>query len=153
MVNNHPILVVFTGESLLLVDRTRKDGSAFILDKSLRVEIMSDDLFLKIISREIPADIVFENDDVLAFRDVNPQAPLHVLIIPKVRIPTINDMQAQDVELFGKLFLAAQRIAAEQGVAEEGYRVVMNCNSGAGQTVFHVHLHLLGGRVFNWPPG
>jgi histidine triad (HIT) family protein len=114
---------------------------------------MSDDLFLKIISRDIPADIVFENDDVLAFRDLNPQAPLHVLIIPKTHIPTINDMQSDDAALFGKLFLAAKEIAAAEGVAEEGYRVVMNCNSGAGQTVFHVHLHLLGGRGFNWPPG
>ena len=115
--------------------------------------MMSDDLFLKIIAREIPADIVFENEDVLAFRDLNPQAPLHILIIPKIRIPTINDMQPQDAELFGKLFLAAQEIAKEQGVAEDGYRVVMNCNSAAGQTVFHVHLHLLGGRVLGWPPG
>ncbi len=114
---------------------------------------MSDDLFLKIVSREIPADIIFENDDVLAFRDVNPQAPLHVLIIPKKRIPTINDMQSHDAEVFGKLFLAAQEIAAEQGVSEDGYRVVMNCNAAAGQTVFHVHLHLLGGRKFTWPPG
>jgi histidine triad (HIT) family protein len=103
---------------------------------------MSEDLFLKIISREIPADIVFENDDVLAFRDVNPQD-----------IRTINEMQTQDAELFGKLFLAAREIAAEQGVAEDGYRVVMNCNSAAGQTVFHVHLHLLAGRGFDWPPG
>lgn len=114
---------------------------------------MSEDLFLKIISREIPADIVYENDDVLAFRDLNPQAPLHVLIIPKVHIRTINEMQPQNAELFGKLFLAAQEIAAQQGVAEDGYRVVMNCNSAAGQTVFHVHLHLLGGRQFSWPPG
>ena len=114
---------------------------------------MSDDLFLKIIAREIPADIVYENDDVLAFRDLNPQAPLHVLIIPKVHIRTINDMRAEDAEVFGKLFLAAREIAAEHGVAEDGYRVVMNCNSAAGQTVFHVHLHLLGGRGFNWPPG
>jgi len=114
---------------------------------------MSEDLFLKIIAREIPADIVYENDDVLAFRDVNPQAPLHVLIIPKVHIRTINEMQPQDAELFGQLFLAAQEIAAQQGVAEDGYRVVMNCNSAAGQTVFHVHLHLLGGRQFSWPPG
>ena len=114
---------------------------------------MSDDLFLKIISREIPADIVFENDDVLAFRDLNPQAPLHVLIIPKNRIPTINDMQPEDAEVFGKLFLAAKEIAAEEGVAEDGYRVVMNCNAAAGQTVFHIHLHLLGGRGLNWPPG
>lgn len=114
---------------------------------------MSDDLFLKIVSREIPADIVYENNDVLAFRDVNPQAPLHVLIIPKIRIPTINDMRPQDAELIGKLFLAAQEIAADQGVAEDGYRVVMNCNAAAGQTIFHVHLHLLGGRQFTWPPG
>lgn len=114
---------------------------------------MSDDLFLKIVSREIPADIVFENDDVLAFRDLNPQAPLHVLIIPKVRIPTINHMQTDDAELFGKLFLAAREIAAEHGVADDGYRVVMNCNAHGGQSVFHVHLHLLGGRVLNWPPG
>ena len=114
---------------------------------------MSEDLFLKIISREIPADIVYESDDVLAFRDVNPQAPLHVLIIPKTHIRTINDMQTNDAELFGKLFLAAREIAIEQGVAEDGYRVVMNCNSAAGQTVFHVHLHLLGGRKLGWPPG
>jgi histidine triad (HIT) family protein len=115
--------------------------------------MMSEDLFLKIISREIPADIVYENDDVLAFRDVNPQAPLHVLIVPKAHIRTINEMQPENAELFGKLFLAAQEIAAQQGVAEDGYRVVMNCNSAAGQTVFHVHLHLLGGRQFSWPPG
>ncbi|MBT8073282.1 MAG: HIT domain-containing protein, partial [Xanthomonadales bacterium] len=83
---------------------------------------MSDDLFLKIVSRDIPADIVYENDDVLAFRDLNPQAPLHVLIIPKARIPTINDMQPDDTEVFGKLFLAAKEIAAEEGVAEDGYR-------------------------------
>jgi len=114
---------------------------------------MSEDLFLKIVSREIPADIVFENEDVLAFRDVNPQAPVHVLIIPKRKIRTINEMQVSDTELFGKLFLAAGEIAAQQGIAEDGYRVVMNCNSAAGQTVFHVHLHLLGGRVLNWPPG
>ena len=114
---------------------------------------MSKDLFLKIISREIPADIVYETKDVLAFRDVNPQAPLHVLIIPKNRIATINDMQTQDAEVFGKLFLAAKQIATDEGVAEDGYRVVMNCNSAAGQTVFHVHLHLLGGRELGWPPG
>jgi histidine triad (HIT) family protein len=114
---------------------------------------MSDDLFLKIVSRDIPADIVFENDDVLAFRDLNPKAPFHVLIIPKVRIPTINDMQPEHADLFGKLFLAARDIASEQGFSEDGYRVVMNCNSAAGQTVFHVHLHMLAGRNFSWPPG
>jgi histidine triad (HIT) family protein len=114
---------------------------------------MSEDLFLKIISREIPADIVYENEDVLAFKDLNPQAPLHVLIIPKLHIRTINDIEPQDAELFGKLFLAARDIAAENGVAEDGYRVVMNCNAAAGQTVFHVHLHLLAGRQFSWSPG
>ena len=112
---------------------------------------MSDDLFLKIISREIPADIVYENDDVLAFRDVNPQAPLHVLIIPKVHIRTINDMHSQDTELFGKLFLAARDIATEHGVAEDGYRVVVNCNSAAGQTVFHAHVHLIPRRAGDTP--
>lgn len=114
---------------------------------------MSDDLFLKIIDREIPADIVYEDDEVLAFRDINPQAPLHVLIIPKNHIRTINDIQPHDAELVGKLFLVAQEIARSEGVDESGYRVVMNCNAGAGQTVFHIHLHLLGGRPFTWPPG
>jgi len=114
---------------------------------------MSDDLFLKIIAREIPADIVYEDDEVLAFRDINPQAPLHVLIIPKVHIRTINDLQPTDAELVGKLFLVAQDIARSEGIDESGYRVVMNCNAGAGQTVFHIHLHLLGGRDFTWPPG
>ena len=114
---------------------------------------MSEDLFLKIIQREIPADIVYENDDVLAFRDINAQAPVHVLIIPKVRIRTINDIAPEHAELIGKLFLAAREIAAEEGLSEEGYRVVMNCNEAAGQMVFHIHLHLLGGRSFGWPPG
>lgn len=114
---------------------------------------MSEDLFLKIISREIPAEIIYENDEVLAFRDINPQAPLHVLIIPKTHIRTVNDMQLKDAELVGKLFLAAREIAVSQGVAEDGYRLVMNCNAAAGQTVFHIHLHMLGGRGFKWPPG
>ena len=114
---------------------------------------MSNDLFLKIVSREIPADIVFENTDVLAFRDLNPQAPFHVLIVPKMRVATINEMKEHDAELFGKLFLAARDIAAEQGFSEDGYRVVMNCNAAAGQTVFHVHLHMLAGRNLSWPPG
>jgi len=127
--------------------------SESVLPGSQWSENMSDDLFLKIVSREIPADIIYENDEVLAFRDINPQAPLHVLIIPKTQIRTINDMQVQDAELFGKLFLAAQQIAREQGVAKDGYRVVMNCNEAAGQTVFHVHLHLLAGRRLSWPPG
>ena len=114
---------------------------------------MSDDLFLKIIDREIPADIVLETDDVLAFRDINPQAPTHILIIPKRRIASINDLDSDDAELVGKLYLAAKQLAAEEGLAGDGYRVVMNCGEAAGQTVFHIHLHLLGGRELDWPPG
>lgn len=110
-------------------------------------------IFAKIIDGEIPADKVYEDDDVLAFRDVNPQAPTHILIIPKKAIATINDIEPEDTELVGKLFLTAKRIAAEAGFADEGYRVVMNCNEGAGQTVFHIHLHLLAGRPLTWPPG
>lgn len=114
---------------------------------------MTDQLFLKIIDREIPAEIVYETGEVLAFRDVNPQAPVHVLIIPKEQISTINDLEPRHAELVGKLFLAAAEIAREQGVAEEGYRVVMNCNEAGGQAVFHIHLHLLAGRRMTWPPG
>jgi len=114
---------------------------------------MSNDLFLKIIAGEIPADVVFENENVLAFRDVNPKAPFHILIIPKTRIATINQIQDHDEALIGKLFTAARDIAAEQGFSEDGYRVVMNCNAAAGQTVFHIHLHMLAGREFSWPPG
>lgn len=114
---------------------------------------MSDTIFTKIINKEIPADIVYENDDVLAFNDITPQAPTHVLIIPKKPIATINDIQTQDAELVGKLFLAAQAIAKAQGFDDNGYRVVMNCNEDAGQSVFHIHLHLLAGRKLTWPPG
>jgi len=114
---------------------------------------MSDDLFLKIINREIPADIIYETDDLLAFRDINPQAPLHVLIIPKEHIRTMNDLEAKHGEVIGKMFLAAAEIAKNEGVAEEGYRVAMNCNESGGQAVYHIHLHLLGGRQMAWPPG
>jgi len=114
---------------------------------------MSDCLFCKIRDGEIQGDIVFENDDVLAFNDVNPQAPVHVLIIPKKHISTVNDMDAGDEVIMGKLFSVAQMIAAQQGVADDGYRLVVNCNEKAGQTVFHIHMHLLGGRSMTWPPG
>ena len=114
---------------------------------------MSEDLFLKIIEREIPAEIVYETEEVLAFRDINPQAPVHVLIIPKVHIRTVNDIEQGQAELIGKLYLAAKEIASNENLAEEGYRLVMNCNRAAGQLVYHIHLHLLGGRLFNWPPG
>ena len=114
---------------------------------------MSEDLFLKIIEREIPADIVYETEEVLAFRDINPQAPVHVLIIPKAHIRTVNDIEQDQAELIGKLYLAAKEIARNENLADEGYRLVMNCNRAAGQLVFHIHLHLLGGRQFSWPPG
>lgn len=114
---------------------------------------MGDTLFGKIIRREIPADIVYEDDDVLAFRDINPQAPVHVLFIPKQALATLNDLGADNAALIGKLFLAATGWAKQQGFADDGYRVVMNCNTHGGQTVFHIHLHLLAGRQMHWPPG
>ncbi|MEX2123092.1 MAG: histidine triad nucleotide-binding protein [Woeseia sp.] len=112
-----------------------------------------DCLFCKIAAGKIGADIVYENDEVLAFRDINPQAPTHILIIPRNHVATINDLSDDEVDDVGRLFLAAQNIAKEEGVDESGYRVVMNCGEGAGQSVFHIHLHLLGGRAFRWPPG
>lgn len=114
---------------------------------------MSDTLFGKIIRREIPADIVFEDEHVLGFRDIAPQAPTHVLFIPKRAMATLNDASAADAELLGRLVLAASSFAKAQGFAEQGYRVVINCNKDGGQTVFHVHLHLLAGRALSWPPG
>lgn len=114
---------------------------------------MSEDLFEKIVRREIPADIVWENDELLAFRDVNPQAPVHVLIIPKRKIRTLNDLTESDADLVGRMVLAAREIAASEGIAEDGYRLNFNCNEGGGQSVWHIHLHLLGGRRMTWPPG
>jgi len=105
------------------------------------------------LSNEISADVVYENDDVLAFNDINPQAPVHVLIVPRIHIATLNDLQAEHAEIIGKLFLAAKEVAKQKGLSEEGYRTVINCNADAGQTVFHIHLHLLGGRRMDWPPG
>jgi histidine triad (HIT) family protein len=113
----------------------------------------NDCLFCKIGSGDIPADVIYEDDDVIAFRDINPQAPTHALIIPKRHIATINDLDPADDATVGRLYLAAKQIAADEGFAEDGYRVTMNCNAAAGQTVFHIHLHLLGGRDFTWPPG
>ena len=110
-------------------------------------------LFCKIIAGDIEADVMYQTDSVLAFSDINPQAPTHVLIIPKRHIATINDLQESDSEEIGHLFAAARVIAKLEGVDEAGYRVVMNCNEAAGQTVLHLHLHLLGGRQFRWPPG
>jgi len=114
---------------------------------------MSDCLFCKMVSGEIQPDVVYEDEEVLAFRDLNPQAPLHVLVIPKAHIATTNDLDDDNATVIGKLYLAAQQIAADADVAEPGYRMVMNCNPAAGQSVYHIHLHLLGGRSMGWPPG
>mgnify|MGYP001818783249 FL=1 len=114
---------------------------------------MTDCLFCKILADDIPADVVHETANTLAFRDINPQAPTHVLIIPRRHIARINDIEDGDREQVGDLFVAAKEIAAAEGLADDGYRVVMNCNEAAGQTVFHLHLHLLGGRQLGWPPG
>ena len=114
---------------------------------------MGDTLFGKIIRREIPADIVFEDDDVLAFRDINPQAPEHVLFIPKQPLATLNDATPADAARLGRLLLAAADYARREGFAEQGYRVVINCNEHGGQTVYHLHVHLLAGRRLGWPPG
>ncbi len=114
---------------------------------------MSDCLFCKFVSGEIKPNVVYEDQDVLAFRDVNPQAPSHILVIPKRHIATLNDLQSGDAELMGKLSLAAQKVAKDEGIDGPGYRTVINCNAEAGQSVFHIHLHLLGGRPMGWPPG
>ena len=110
-------------------------------------------LFCRIIAGEIPSSKVYEDDEVFAFNDINPQAPLHVLIVPKRHIATVNDLAPGDDALVGTLVRRAAAIAAEKGYAERGYRSVFNCNAEAGQTVFHVHLHLLAGRRLGWPPG
>ncbi len=110
-------------------------------------------LFCKIINKEIPSKIVYEDDNILAFEDVSPQAPVHILIIPKKHISTTLDIKDEDNELIGQMLQAANKIATEKGVAERGFRTVMNCNKDAGQTVFHIHMHLLAGRAMQWPPG
>lgn len=114
---------------------------------------MSDSVFLKIIKREIPAEIVYETESVLAFRDINRQAPVHILIIPKQHISTLDDVLPSQTNLLGQLLLAATEIARAEGISDEGYRVVMNCGHAGGQSVYHIHLHLLGGRQMHWPPG
>jgi histidine triad (HIT) family protein len=112
-----------------------------------------DTIFGKIIRREIPANIVYEDDLCLAFTDVNPQAPTHILIIPKKPIPKLSDAAPEDKELLGHLLLTVKQVAEQAGLAENGYRVVINTGTDGGQTVFHLHLHLLGGRGLAWPPG
>ena len=111
-----------------------------------------DCLFCKIVAGEIPAEVIYESDTAVAFRDINPQAPTHVLVIPRKHIATINHIDNEDQAIVGSLYTAAKEIAASEGIAENGYRAVMNCNEAAGQTVFQIHLHVLGGRAMGWPP-
>lgn len=111
-------------------------------------------IFTKIINKEIPADVVYESEDILAFRDINPQAPIHILIIPKIEIPTIREVKGSEhSELLGKMYDVANQIARDEGISEDGFRLVFNCGDNGGQEVYHIHMHLLGGRQLNWPPG
>lgn len=114
---------------------------------------MEDCLFCRIAAKKIPAKVVYEDADVLAFEDINPQAPVHLLVIPRKHVSSLNEAGEEERVLLGTLVLTARRLAKNHGIDAKGYRVVLNTLAGAGQSVFHVHLHLLGGRVFSWPPG
>jgi len=109
-------------------------------------ELADDCIFCKIVNKELPADLVFEDDELIAFNDISPQAPVHVLVVPKAHIPTVNDLDEDHAGLVGRMVLRAQALAEARGIDEHGYRLILNCNAGGGQTVFHIHLHLLGGR-------
>ncbi|MAM64695.1 MAG: histidine triad nucleotide-binding protein [Candidatus Marinimicrobia bacterium] len=114
---------------------------------------MDECLFCNIVNKNIPCDKLIENDSIIAFRDINPQAPIHILIIPKKHISTINDLKHDDSILIGEMFLIAKELAQVENINNSGFRMVFNCNEDGGQTVFHIHLHLLGGRKLSWPPG
>ena len=115
---------------------------------------MGNTVFSKIINKEIPADIVYESDSVLAFKDIKPQAPIHVLIIPKVEIPKVSDVKGKEhSQLLGEMFDAANKIAGDLGISDDGFRLIFNCGPNGGQDVYHLHMHLLGGRQMKWPPG
>jgi len=114
---------------------------------------MNNCIFCDIVEGKMKADIIYNSDDIIAFKDIRPQAPIHILIIPRKHIPTLNDIKSEDKSLIGEMFLAAQTIAQKFGLSERGYRTVFNCNRDAGQEVYHIHLHLLGGRKLHWPPG
>jgi histidine triad (HIT) family protein len=115
---------------------------------------MGNTIFSKIINREIPADIVYETDNILAFRDINPQAPVHILIIPKIEIPKVTGIDGkQHAQLLGELFDAANKLARDLNIDQDGFRLVFNCGNNGGQDVYHLHMHLLGGRKMTWPPG
>ena len=114
---------------------------------------MSECLFCRIVAGDLPASIVFQDERLIAFEDINPQAPTHLLIVPRRHVATLNELTAEDDGLVGEIIRRAAAIAKDRGIAEGGFRTVFNCNAGAGQTVFHIHLHLLGGRPLEWPPG
>ncbi|NLY78074.1 MAG: histidine triad nucleotide-binding protein [Tissierellia bacterium] len=114
---------------------------------------MTDCIFCKIANKEIPSDIVYEDDKIIAFKDVSPQSPVHILVIPKKHIGSLNDLDEEDTSLIGDIFKIIKKLAKDMGVDEEGYRVVNNCGELGGQTVHHIHFHLMGGRKFSWPPG
>lgn len=111
---------------------------------------MSDSIFIKILNKEIPSEIIYEDDAVFAIRDINPIAPVHILIIPKEPISTLNDLDEANADIIAKMVLVAKQIAAEQGIADDGYRLIMNCGKNGGQSIFHIHCHLLGGKQLNW---
>lgn len=122
-------------------------------DKTEVRSMPPDCIFCRIINKQLPARFEYENDEVVAFNDVNPQAPVHIVIIPKKHIERVSDLDLQDRDLITDLVLVANELAKKKGIVEPGYRLVINCNPGAGQSVFHLHLHLLGGRQMRWPPG
>lgn len=119
------------------------------------VKLSMNCIFCRIVEKKIPSKVVYEDKDVFAFEDINPQAPIHILIVPKKHISTILELEAGegDNELIGQLFQVANKIARGKGIAQKGFRLVMNCNPESGQTIYHLHLHLLGGRIMRWPPG
>lgn len=117
------------------------------------VGVNKDCIFCKMVNKQIPAKFEYENDEVVAFNDINPQAPVHIIVIPKSHIGRVSDLDLKHRDLITNLVLVANELAKKKKIADSGYRIVMNCNEGAGQSVFHLHLHLLGGRPMNWPPG
>ncbi|WP_018247796.1 histidine triad nucleotide-binding protein [Orenia marismortui] len=114
---------------------------------------MEDCIFCKVVSGEIESNIIYEDDKVVAFEDINPQAPVHYLVIPKKHIPTLLEIKEEDQKLIGHIYRVISKLAKKEGIAEDGFRVVSNCNEAGGQTVYHIHYHLLGGRNLQWPPG
>jgi histidine triad (HIT) family protein len=114
---------------------------------------LSDCIFCKIANKEIPAEIIYEDEDLLAFKDINPVAPAHILLIPKKHVSTLFDLTDENAEIIGRIVLLSKKLAIELGLEEKGFRLVSNCKENGGQTVYHIHFHLLGGRAFTWPPG